>query len=103
LRRANDGRGGPPRDTIEVTPHLLNSPLVRGLGLNLDWRTLLEEFPDRFMIGTDHFYAAPYLGERRVLPPLPEPAPRFFVNALPPHLAAKIARENAAALYKVGV
>lgn len=80
---------------------MLNSPLVRGMGVRPDWRALLEEFPDRFMIGTDHFYSSGMPGGRDRTPPHPAPAPRFFIDALPPHLAAKIARENAAAVYKI--
>jgi len=88
--------------SISLTPLMFavaaNAPLVPGTGLRPDWRALLEEFPHRFMIGTDHFYAPPHLAAVR---PGPAPAVRFFVNALPQSLAAKIARENAAALYAI--
>ena len=77
---------------------MANFPFGPGMTLKPDWIALLTEFPDRFVIGSDHFYAAPQLAGRR---PGPTPAVRRFVNMLPAALAAGIARENAERLYKI--
>lgn len=77
-----------------------NYPIDQGTALKPEWLALLNEFPDRFMIGSDHFYAGPHLIGRR---PGATPAVRWFVNALPPALARSVARENAARVYKIEI
>lgn len=58
-----------------------------------EWRAVFEEFPDRFMVGTDTF--APerwyYVGEHATFS-------RGWLASLPPPLAKKIAYQNAEAM-----
>jgi hypothetical protein len=49
-----------------------------------EWLQLLRDFPDRFVIGTDHFYVPP--GSRQIGPQKTE-ATRLFMNLLPSDLA----------------
>lgn len=66
---------------------------VRGGGLKPEWKALFEEFPDRFMVGTDTF--APerwyYVGDHAEFV-------RGWLADLEPAVAQKIAHENAAAM-----
>ena len=71
-----------------------------GVGLNPEWRELILEFPDRFMIGTEAFFLA---DSPRVK--LPQVASRAIatvrIPALPPQVRRKVAFENAQRLYKL--
>lgn len=58
-----------------------------------DWRAAFDEFPDRFMVGTDTFTP-----ERLFYIPEHASWTRGWLAALPPELAAKIAWRNAEAL-----
>lgn len=69
----------------------LNRPLKRGEGLDPEWKALIEEFPDRFLVGTDQFFVTPR--STRKFPPHPGTA-RALLDALPPDLARKIGLEN---------
>lgn len=70
-----------------------NAPMIAGgTDLRPPWRAMLEAFPDRFVIGSDFF--ADEDTERL------ENA-RRLVDALPPDLALKIARENARRIYRL--
>ncbi len=72
----------------------LNSPLSDGASgkIKPDWLKLFEDFPDRFLIGSDQHF-----------PPTPGPqrweAPVLLLNQLPPTLRRKIALDNARRLY----
>ncbi len=69
--------------------------------VNAEWLSVFEDFPDRFVIGSDSFFAeqgargrAPggmtqFRGQQNVA----------FLKALPPALAQRIAVDNAVALY----
>lgn len=65
--------------------------------LKQEWRKVIEEFPDRFMVGSDEFVGSP--GARRM--------PKSFAQTwailaqLPPALARKVGRENAVRVYKL--
>lgn len=72
----------------------LTTPFALFGGIRREWLALFAECPDRFVTGSDHFYGEEP-GNR--LSPM-----RDFVNALPPELAGKIARENAIRLYRLG-
>lgn len=56
-----------------------------------EWLQLMKDFPDRFIIGTDQFYAAP--GSRRIGPQKTE-ATKRLMTLLPPDLARRIGIEN---------
>jgi predicted TIM-barrel fold metal-dependent hydrolase len=78
-----------------------NSLLGEGGQPNPAWIGLIEEFPDRFVIGSDYFHQAP--GRDGQTLPAPTPAIRRFVNALPPALGLRVAHENAIQLYRVAL
>ncbi len=61
-------------------------------GVRPGWIAMLRAFPDRFVIGSDHF-----VGEDTVRL---EHA-RRFIDALPPDLAELVGRENALRLYRL--
>lgn len=69
----------------------MNRPLKRGEGLDPEWKALIEEFSDRFLIGTDQFYVSPWSDKR--FPPHPGTG-RALLDALLPDLARKIGLEN---------
>jgi len=58
-----------------------------------DWLLLLNDFPDRFVIGTDQHYPEPAKGPQRWEPVV------LLVNQLPIELQKKIGMENATRLY----
>ncbi len=75
----------------------LNSPLDGGATgkLKPEWLKLFQDFPDRFVIGSDQHY------------PMPENQPQRWqavitmFNQLPPDLRRKMGVENVAKIYKV--
>ena len=71
--------------------------IVDGQGkITAAWRALLEEFPDRFVIGTDEFFCVP--GNASAAPQSFEETWRIL-EQLPADLAKKIGRENAERVY----
>jgi predicted TIM-barrel fold metal-dependent hydrolase len=66
------------------------SPFAPDGGLRPAWLNLLNEFRNRFVIGSDQFYDE---GDARVS------AARRFVNALPTEVATAVARDNARRIY----
>jgi predicted TIM-barrel fold metal-dependent hydrolase len=82
---------------IKVDPLSLGKdpPLVDGK-IKPEWLELFEDFPSRFIIGTDQHYGPgedPFKGPQRWQTVV------SLVNQLPPGLRRKIAAENAARLY----
>lgn len=75
--------------------------------LNPEWLDVFREFPDRFVIGGDQFFASPRAAGRGPGLVFAQRAPIIrrrtiqFLNRLPPDLTRKIAHENAARLYKL--
>jgi hypothetical protein len=75
----------------------LNSPLDGGATgkLKPEWLRLFQDFPDRFVIGSDQHY------------PMPENQPQRWqaaitmFNQLPPDLRQKIGIDNVAQIYKL--
>ncbi|MDP6855081.1 MAG: amidohydrolase family protein [Arenicellales bacterium] len=71
------------------------------------WLALLKRHPDRFVIGTDSFFAPPHLKgtgpgvefSKRNAPKFK--ATRHFLSLLPATLARKVAVENAVRIYRV--
>ena len=86
----------------------MHNKLLTPGGLDPAWRALLLRRADRFMIGTDSFFAAAgregmgpgYFFAQRNVPKLT--AMRHALSLLPPETAAKIARDNALRVYRLG-
>jgi acetyl esterase/lipase len=76
-----------------------NNPLNQDGQLRPEWLRLLQDFPDRFVIGSDSFIHADDQVSQRIPPTIFWT--RNFLNTLPPELARKIASENAIALFKL--
>jgi len=73
--------------------HGLNYPLADGGKLKPEWLALFNEFPDRFVLGSDQHY-----------PETSEPEQRWqevvkLFNQLPPEVRRKIGTDNAARIY----
>lgn len=73
--------------------------------LEPDWFSLLSRHSDRFLIGTDNFYADPdTVGPGKEFARRAQPrtkATLIFLSLLPADLARKIGRDNATRLYKL--
>jgi predicted TIM-barrel fold metal-dependent hydrolase len=69
------------------------SPFDPDGNLKPGWLALLNDFPDRFLIGSDQFFdSAP---ENLALV-------RKFIDSLPPESARRVANENARRVYRLG-
>lgn len=68
-------------------------------GVRPDWAALIAEFPDRFVIGSDSFFAAPGAGGPGTVFRLPPT--KLMLEGLPLELAERIGWRNAATLYKL--
>lgn len=64
-----------------------------------EWLGLMEEHPDRFMLGSDQFYVTPRSDRR--FPQHTRPV-RLLLDQLPEWLARKVASENALKVYRLG-
>lgn len=78
--------------------------------LTADWRALIVEFADRFVLGTDRFYASEAGAQGGGAPALFSRGSIAFtagalqlLSQLPPDVARKIASENVARIYRVKV
>jgi len=71
-----------------------NSPLANGASgaIKPEWLKLFQDFPDRFVVGTDQHYPEPLPGPQRW------EAIVLLLNQLPEGLRRKLAMENAARL-----
>ncbi|MBI2437986.1 MAG: hypothetical protein HYV36_04135 [Lentisphaerae bacterium] len=86
-----------------------NYPLARDGQLKPDWLRLLEDFPDRFVLGADQFLLSPETKSRGKGPAVAFGRKAFvvlertraFLSQLPQDLARKIAYENAITLYNL--
>jgi predicted TIM-barrel fold metal-dependent hydrolase len=82
---------------VKIDPMKLgkNSPLANGASgtIKPEWLKLFQDFPDRFVIGTDQHYPEPLPGPQRWEPAV------LLLNQLPDGLRQKIAMENATRLY----
>ena len=76
--------------------------LLPGRGLNPEWRALIVEFPERFMIGSDILFQPP-----RVWHAFPQPIKRAIeivrTPYLPPAVARKVAFENVQNVYRLSL
>ncbi|MFC1745360.1 hypothetical protein ACFL35_15305 [Candidatus Riflebacteria bacterium] len=82
-----------PRDSVAE-----NMPVEIGYGLKDEWRELLLDYPDSFMLGCDQFLKTS--GSRNRGPKSLEPTYRFF-GLLPANLAKKIGYQNAMRLFNL--
>lgn len=73
-------RGGDPR----------SSPLAAEGSLKPAWESLLRDFPDRFVVGSDQFFDDDPVSLERA---------RRFVDSLPPDLVRAIAMDNVMRIY----
>lgn len=85
-------------DALRTYPRLwadlaFRSDMASGGGVAEDWRSVFQEFPDRFMVGTDTF--AP---ERWYYVDRHAQFSRNWLSDLPEQIARKIAFENAEAM-----
>jgi len=84
-----------------------NHPVTPNREIKPDWLRLLQDFPDRFVIGGDQFIVSPsargagpaFVFSQRS--PMIRERTRAFLDALPRDLARKIAYENAILLYRL--
>jgi hypothetical protein len=84
----------------------LNKILVSPVEIDKDWRALLVDFADRFMIGTDSFMVSPQMMRG---PPVAfsrgnqarQHAVRMVLAALPADVARRIGNDNARRLYRL--
>jgi len=93
---------------IEPRPGLATQAMGAGGKLRPEWRRLLADFPDRFVIGSDRFFAAPAArGGRSLSARIAERSAQrtegvlLLLSQLPPDLARRIGAENAARIYKL--
>ncbi|MBI2992451.1 MAG: amidohydrolase family protein, partial [Deltaproteobacteria bacterium] len=84
-----------------------NHPMERGGRIRPEWMRLLQDYPDRFVIGGDQFFTSPSLRGQGPGITFSQRAPivrertRAFLTTLPPELYRTIAVENATRLYKL--
>lgn len=76
-----------------------NSPLDGQGGLKPEWLELLRAHPDRFILGSDHFFLSG--GDQRQLPRR-APAMLKLLHLLPPDLARRVGCENPRRLFGLG-
>ena len=84
-----------------------NFALTRDGKIRQEWLDLFKEFPDRFVIGNDGFFASESFKGQGTAALLTQRTPpsrgnsQALLDSLPPDLARKIGFENAVALYKL--
>lgn len=76
-------------------------PLTKDFRLKDEWLNLIQAYPDRFLIGSDHFYMTPradmQIGPRRGV----EEETKRLLTLLPQELARKVGFENAVRIFKL--
>lgn len=91
------GRPGPPMEPSAQGPSFTIAP---------EWLTLIQAFPDRFVLGSDRFYRPAGAGQ-----PFLNIAPqqqdlsdqhRVFLDLLPRDLAVRLAHDNVVRIYRLG-
>lgn len=75
-----------------------NRPLNRYWEIKPEWLNLCIRYPDRFLIGSDHFYLSPRIPRRM---PRHAEASKVFLSQLPPEIASKVGYENAISIFKL--
>ena len=69
------------------------APFLRDGGLKPGWLAMLQQFPDRFIVGSDQFYSDPETGRTD--------RARLLVDALPAGIVNRIASENVKHIYRL--
>ncbi|MEC9369590.1 MAG: amidohydrolase family protein, partial [Pseudomonadota bacterium] len=95
--------------SLKVTGGQANTfnKLLAGNGVDSAWLDLLRRHSDRFVIGSDSFFADPTnmeaspIGEFSMTVERRLQATRQFLSLLPPDLARKIGHQNAVSLYRL--
>jgi predicted TIM-barrel fold metal-dependent hydrolase len=84
---------------IKIDPQELgkNPPLAADGKIQPQWLKLFNDFPDRFVIGSDQHYAS----GRSMTGPQRWQMPVLLLNQLPAGLQQKIARENALRIFPI--
>lgn len=85
------------------------NPMTPERQIKPDWLKLFQDFPTRFVIGTDSFIAPPDMKSggwafdmsKTAFTPRAGYPTQAFLHALPPDLARKIASENAIRVFKL--
>jgi len=80
--------------SFKLSPEGKKSIRLLGSGkaaIKPEWLSLINDFPNRFIIGTDQFYGPP--GSKRIGPQKTE-AMLHFIKLLPPELSKKICWDN---------
>ncbi|HLE47104.1 MAG TPA: amidohydrolase family protein [Candidatus Thermoplasmatota archaeon] len=86
------------RIPTKPTPTYPQNSVLDGTGtLRAPWRDVLEAHPDRFLLGSDGFYADDATEVDAQLAEMVK-----FLNQVPASAVAQVARENAAAVYGLG-
>jgi len=86
-----------------------NHPLTPGGAIKQEWLQLLQDFPTRFVIGSDQFIVSPSIQGRGPGSFFSQRAPkirertRMFLSTLPPDVARRVSYENAIHLYRLEV
>jgi hypothetical protein len=87
--------------SLNVMPGFLflqNLPLKPRGPVAPEWLQLIEDYPDRFLIGSDQFFIAPCAGCKTADSFTPT---LRWLSAVPPEIARKIALENPGRVYKI--
>jgi hypothetical protein len=74
-------------------------PLTRDFRPKDEWLSLIQVYPDRFLIGNDHFYMTPR-ASKQIGPKMGDETKRLL-TLLPPDLARKVGFENAIHIFKL--
>ena len=97
------------RELLKDNPNLYMSLKIVGRGqektrpdkngkIKPEWKDLISEFPNRFVVGSDQFYSVP--GTRRIGPPSTE-LTWELVNQLPSDVASKVVCDNTRTIYRL--
>lgn len=75
-----------------------NRPLNRDREIKPEWLNLLRRYPDRFLMGSDHFYVSPRIPRRM---PRHAEASKVLLSQVPPEIAGKLGYKNAIRIFKL--
>lgn len=76
-------------------------PLTKNLGLKDEWFNLIRTYPERFLIGSDHFFVTPRANLQVGPPRRVGEETKLLLALLPPELARKVGFENAIHVFKL--
>ena len=84
----------------------MQNPMLHSGELDPQWRAVLEQLPERFVLGGDQFFAAGLPGsgpgiEFSRFAPVQRQQQAILLSLLPPEAARKIGYENAIRLYRI--